>query len=114
MNIKQWYQKFGGEYLIGTEGRGTAGLVEVGDGTFMVVLDDPDFEIPDPHSWESKQHYEARREQEVEKAIFFGTADVMEAVNWVLDKLSYSREDREQILTAWKKQIDGPMGDEGS
>ena len=103
MTIKQWYETIG-ESLISAEGRGEAGFARIGDNAFTVVLSDIDLSRPPAKPGESKPEYLARVESEDTESIFRGEDDVMRAVNWFLDQVAYSTQDREDILKRWKEQ----------
>lgn len=88
VTIQQWYDAIG-EEVIAAEGYGQASLVP-GNSGFLVIFSDMALERPNGLA----------DEIECENAMFSGSQDIMDAVNYFLSKLPTS--ERERVLSGWK------------
>jgi hypothetical protein len=103
MTVAEWYKKMG-ESLISAEGRGQGYMSKIGNNAFMLSLSDDELNAVHPRPGESKRDYRKRLDMEAANSTFRGDVDVIVAVNWFLDRVAYSPQDREEILAKWKEQ----------
>ena len=114
MTMAEWYKEHLEDRFIEADGRGGAYLDRVwwSRYLFSVVLTDDDLNTVDSQllkTWPQMSSAEkSKNGQEVFKSIFHGSRDIMAAVNYFLNNVSYSKEDREQILSDWKREHPGP------
>jgi hypothetical protein len=106
ITIAEWYKRhaddeFGAD-LISTEGRSAAHIEQIGGDSFAVSLTDEHLNEAIQKPGESQEEQSARIEREVTRQTYPGDASIMVAVDWFLDQVSFSQEDRRQILNSWK------------
>jgi hypothetical protein len=102
MTVKEWHESFGDEVIF-ADGRGGCSIRTV-DNMFSAILSDEQLTRKPYKPGESQTQWIKRMELEDVDSFFRPDQDIMDVVNWFLDQVAYSTEDREHIVSAWKKQ----------
>jgi len=106
ISIREWFERFG-ESVISAEGRGEGGIVSLGDNTYGFYMTDDDLNDCLERPRESLRDFNARVEREQRNQIVSGDTNIEAAAQWFAEKVSYSAQDKQEIIAAWRQWVAG-------
>ena len=104
MNVSEWYNTRG-ETVISADGRGSALIGPVSGDHFSARLSDEDLDAPVLKPGSSIQEQSQALENELLGSVFKGNEDIRVVVDWFLERVAYSDEDRRQIVGKWEAEM---------